>query len=111
MPRGELPPQAIDAAYEKLARIAKAGNSKALAIFEGAASNFANSSEPQQRKALPSALYAKALALDKLGRQDEAVLVLAELIERFQDDENPEIQNVVSEAREAREEMLDGESG
>jgi transcriptional regulator of PTS gene len=34
MPRGELPPQAIDAAYEKLARIAKDGNSKALAIFE-----------------------------------------------------------------------------
>jgi predicted NBD/HSP70 family sugar kinase len=34
MPRGELPPQAVDAAYEKLARIAKDGNSKALAIFE-----------------------------------------------------------------------------
>jgi predicted NBD/HSP70 family sugar kinase len=34
MPRGELPPQAIDAAYEKLARIAKGGNAKAIAIFE-----------------------------------------------------------------------------
>jgi len=34
MPRGELPPQAIDAAYEGLARIAKGGNPKALAIFE-----------------------------------------------------------------------------
>ena len=34
MPGGELPPQAIDAAYEKLARIAKGGNSKAMAIFE-----------------------------------------------------------------------------
>jgi predicted NBD/HSP70 family sugar kinase len=34
VPRGELPPQAIDAAYEKLVRIAKGGNSKALAIFE-----------------------------------------------------------------------------
>jgi predicted NBD/HSP70 family sugar kinase len=34
MPRGELLPQAIDAAYEKLARIAKGGNAKAVAIFE-----------------------------------------------------------------------------
>jgi predicted NBD/HSP70 family sugar kinase len=34
MPRGELLPQAIDAAYEKLARIAKGGNAKAIAIFE-----------------------------------------------------------------------------
>jgi predicted NBD/HSP70 family sugar kinase len=34
MPPGELPPQAIDAAYEKLARIARDGHAKALALFE-----------------------------------------------------------------------------
>ncbi|MEP6875274.1 MAG: ROK family protein [Burkholderiales bacterium] len=34
MPPGELPPQAVDAAYDQLARIAKGGNATALAIFE-----------------------------------------------------------------------------
>jgi tetratricopeptide (TPR) repeat protein len=83
---------------------------EALAIFEGAASNFANAPEAQQREVLASALYAKAMALHKLGRQHEAVPVLTELIERFQDDQDPEIQDVVLQAREAHEEMGDGES-
>ena len=34
LPRGELPPQAIDAAYEQFARAARAGSAAALAIFE-----------------------------------------------------------------------------
>jgi tetratricopeptide (TPR) repeat protein len=82
---------------------------EALAIFEETASHFANAPDPQQREILASALYAKALALDELGRQHEAVPVLTELIERFQDDEDQHIQDVVSEARKAREEMGDGE--
>ncbi len=84
---------------------------EALSIFEEAASNFANAPEAQQHEVLASALYAKAMALHKLGRPHEAVPVLSELIKRFQDDEDPKIQDVVEEAREAREEMGDGESG
>jgi len=34
LPRADLPPQAIDAAYDRLAGIAKGGNPKALAILE-----------------------------------------------------------------------------
>jgi tetratricopeptide (TPR) repeat protein len=83
---------------------------EALTMFDGTTSHFANASEPQEREGLALALYGKALALSKLGRQDEALPVLTELITHLQDDENPNVQDVVSEAREAREEMVDGES-
>jgi len=53
-----------------------------------------------------SALQGKAVVLSGLDRQDEALQVLTELIERFQDDENPDIQNIVAEARE---EIVNGE--
>jgi hypothetical protein len=51
-----------------------------------------------------------AMVLGDLGRQDEALTVLSEMITRFEADETPTIQEIVSEAREAREEMVDGES-
>ena len=46
---------------------------EALAMFDGTASHFVNASEPQEHEGLASALYGKALALDKLGRQDKAL--------------------------------------
>ncbi len=55
-------------------------------------------------------LYAKGRALEKLGRKDEALLTLNELVARTEGDESPAVQNVVSQARAERERML-GEDG
>ena len=80
-------------------------------MFDGTASHFANASEPQEREGLASALYGKALALEKLDRRDEALSTLTELIARFEDDENENVQDVVSDARETHEGIVDGEGG
>jgi pentatricopeptide repeat protein len=84
---------------------------EALTMFDGTASHFANASEPQEREGLASALYGKALALEKLDRRDEALSTLTELIARFEDDENENVQDVVSDARETHEGIVDGEGG
>jgi tetratricopeptide (TPR) repeat protein len=83
---------------------------EALVMFDESAKRFANASEPAAREQVASALYRKAWVLGDLGRKDEALSVLDELIARFEDDENANIQNVVSGAHEAREEMGSGES-
>lgn len=78
---------------------------EALTMFDGTATYYANASDPQKREGLVSALYGKALALSKLDRQDEALATLNGLIARFEGDDTPAIQDVVSDARDAREEM------
>jgi len=79
----------------------------ALAGFDELSSRHTNATDPQMRELLVSALQGKAVVLAGLDRQDEALQVLTELIERFQNDENPDIQNIVAEARK---EILDGDS-
>jgi hypothetical protein len=56
-----------------------------------------------------SVLHGKATVLRDLGRLDEALPVFTELITRFEDDESTNIQMVVADAREAREEMINEE--
>jgi hypothetical protein len=55
-------------------------------------------------------LYAKGRALEKLGRKDEALITLDELVARFEDEESPAVRDVVSRARADRERVL-GEDG
>jgi hypothetical protein len=80
-------------------------------MFDATASHFANASAHQEREGLASALYGKASALGKLDRQSESLSTLAELIARFEDDENPNVRDVVFEARDARERILNEDSG
>lgn len=82
---------------------------EALMMFDGIASNFANTSAPRERERVASALYGKALALEKLGRRDRALMTLTELINLFRGDEGPSVQNIVSEARDARERIVGDE--
>ena len=79
----------------------------ALAGFDELSSRHANANDPHLRELLVSALQGKAAVLSGLDRQDEALQVLTELIDRFQNDKNPDIQNIVTEARK---EIIDRES-
>jgi hypothetical protein len=82
----------------------------ALAGFDELVRRYANATEPHMRELVVSMLHGKAVVLTDLGRRDEALPVLTELIARFQDDENTNIQMIVADASEVREEMVDGES-
>jgi tetratricopeptide (TPR) repeat protein len=82
----------------------------ALVAFDNSIKQFAQATEPKLREQLASVLYNKARVLNDLGRPNEALPVLTELITRFDSDENPTIQVTVSSAREARDEMIDDQS-
>jgi predicted RNA-binding protein Jag len=58
------------------------------------------------RELVVSMLHGKTVVLRNLGRRGEALSVLNELITCFQDDENTNIQMVVSDARERRKETI-----
>jgi two-component system OmpR family response regulator len=79
----------------------------ALAGFDELSSRYAQANDPHMRELLVSALQGKAVVLSGLDRPNEALQVLTELIDRFQHDKNPEIQNIVAEACA---EIADGES-
>lgn len=80
-------------------------------MFDESAKRFAKASEPQAREQVASALYRKAWVLGELARDDEALLTLDELITRFEDDENENVQMIVADSREARERKLAGGGG
>lgn len=82
---------------------------EALVLFDETAVHLAKASEPHEREQLASVLIARAGILGDMGRQSEALPLLAELIARFEDDENAAVQDIVSEAREARDEMVNDE--
>jgi tetratricopeptide (TPR) repeat protein len=108
-------------ALEGLDRVAEAASvfedmttrfgAEALEMFEKTVARFANGPEREEREGLASALYGKALSLDKLGRQDEALLTLDELIACFVTDENSAIKGIVSDARDVRKRTLDEDDG
>lgn len=58
------------------------------------------------REKLAWVLMAKAITLGALQRRDETLAALDEVIERFQTDESPIIQEIVAKAHEGREEVL-----
>ena len=65
---------------------------------------------PYAREQFASALYTEAWFLAALDRPDEALPILADMIARFEGDENPTINAGVKRARIIREEILDDES-
>ncbi len=74
---------------------------------EEALAMFDNASDPRARGQVATVLARKALILRDLGRRDEALRTLSEVIGRFDEDENADVKMIVSEAREALEEMID----
>jgi hypothetical protein len=74
----------------------------ALAGFDELTRRYATATEPHMRELMASLLHGKALVLNDLGRQDDALPVLNELITHFEDDENTNIQMIVADAREGR---------
>jgi hypothetical protein len=57
----------------------------------------------------PRGTWSRAIACSPFQGHHVALPVLTELITRFQDDENTNIQMIVSDAREAREEIINKE--
>lgn len=82
---------------------------EALMVFDEHAKHCEEADGPHAREQWASMLYSKAWVLSDLGRPDEAMPILAELITRFADDKNATIQLTVSGARKAREEMIDNQ--
>jgi hypothetical protein len=78
----------------------------ALAGFDEIVKRYAKATEPHMRELVVSMLHGKTVVLRNLGRRGEALPVLNELITCFQDDENTNIQMVVSDARERRKETI-----
>lgn len=80
---------------------------EALSAFDTAIRRCAGSQEPLARESLAGALAAKAGLLAELGRHDEALSTFADLIARFEsDDDIATIAHVVAMAREARDQLL-----
>ncbi len=82
---------------------------EALMVFDETARRFAHAVEPLAREQLVSALFSKTWVLHDLGRLDEALPLLTELITRFEHDANPDIQEMVSIARDARDQISKSE--
>jgi tetratricopeptide (TPR) repeat protein len=80
---------------------------EALVMFDETVEHFAGAIGPEAREAPAAALFNKAYVLGELGRNDEALSTLNELIARFEHDENENVRVVVSDARGARDELLD----
>jgi hypothetical protein len=60
---------------------------------------------------LATNLYSKAWALRDLGKPDEELAVLADLIGRFADNPDPSIQGVVADAREEHAKLSEARGG
>jgi tetratricopeptide (TPR) repeat protein len=83
---------------------------EALSVFEAHTGHCENAPGPHGREQLASALYSQAWFLGALGRTEEALPMLTDIIERFEGEQNPTIQTAVARARAVREEIIAGES-
>jgi tetratricopeptide (TPR) repeat protein len=82
----------------------------AIAAFDEIAQHFEHATDPALREQIVGVLFNKAAVLSELERRREAVRVFAEIIDRFEDDDNPRIEHVVGVAREAREQLLEDDN-
>jgi tetratricopeptide (TPR) repeat protein len=80
---------------------------EALAVLGDTARHFDMATHATGRNQLASALFRRAILLEAVGRRAEAVAVLTELIDRFGDDDEPVVEQFLSAAWHAREQMLE----
>lgn len=79
----------------------------AIVAFEQSAARCEESADPERRVELVHALVGKAQVLIELGRQDEALSILSEILTRSGEDVLPDVQAAVASARQIREAMLE----
>jgi tetratricopeptide (TPR) repeat protein len=90
------------AAHEQL--LAEFGD-KALGAYDETIRDNSGVDEFLQREAIAGALAGKASVLAALGRPTEAIEVLTQLIESFEDESQEPFMQAVAAAREGREEL------
>jgi hypothetical protein len=82
-----------------------------VAAFDELIGECDRAGDDRAPKELATNLYSKAWALHELGKPDEELAVLAELIGRFADNPDPSIEGVVAEAREEHARLSEGQGG
>ena len=75
---------------------------EALEIFRATAKRVTASPAVQDRELCASALQTQAQILHSLGRDDEALVALAAVISRFENDEDDRVRRIVAAARSER---------
>jgi tetratricopeptide (TPR) repeat protein len=80
---------------------------EALAAYDEAAAQGAESLEPQRRMQRVGALYKKASVLRNLGRTAEAISLIDALEVEYDGDEHPAVAHVLEAALELRTEIVD----
>jgi tetratricopeptide (TPR) repeat protein len=80
---------------------------EALIALDQPAEHLAVAARAQVREQLASALYLKSRILTDLGRRDDALLALSQLLARFQDERDPNTQMILADAHEARQQLLE----
>jgi tetratricopeptide (TPR) repeat protein len=98
-------PEQAQAALEQL--VAEFGED-AVDAFNDAVHRYAAGADHSQRVHLAGALGGKAGVLEALGRLDEAIAALTQLLDLFGDDEASPIPEVVAGAREALRILTEG---
>ncbi len=78
----------------------------AIAALDEVAADIERRGGSFAREQLAWTLIARAAVIGQLQRRDETLAAVNDIIERFQNDDSPFIQGIVSMAREGREEVL-----
>jgi tetratricopeptide (TPR) repeat protein len=94
-----------DEARAARARLLRDYGEDALVALDAAATQGAQSLEPQRRMQRAGALYKKAVLLRDLQRPEEAVAVVDVIQAEYEGDEHPAIGEVLAAALELREEL------
>lgn len=79
----------------------------AIATFDEVARGYGAAAEPEQRRHAAGALANKAGVLRELDRHGDALAALSELIERYSDDRDKTIQELVAQAADHRTALLE----
>jgi hypothetical protein len=84
---------------------------EAVAAFDAFTASFAGCDEPAVRECLASAVLAKAGVLCRLEREEEAVQVLSDLVDRFGEDSSGGVRTIAEQALRSREDLLRERNG
>jgi tetratricopeptide (TPR) repeat protein len=90
----------IDEAHEVQRRLVSKLGNDAIVAFDEIATQSRQTSNPISRESAATALLQKAFVLVQLDRRTDSATTVAEMIDQFENDENPTIQHLVARARE-----------